>query len=125
MGGPVGADGGAGVAATIGDDCCETADMDTAESTCNELLLYGCFFIEFEWFNPGCISFSNASWLWFKWSRFSPFLYALVLANRLPITRTFSLLFGLGNFGFIGALVPFFCYFYLKKILIYWKKRYF
>ena len=46
--------GGAGVAGAVGDgdgtggiiDCCDTPDMDTAESTCNELLLNGVFLIE-------------------------------------------------------------------------------
>ena len=37
-----------GEGAVGGVDCCEMPDMDTAESTCNELLLCGVLRIEFE-----------------------------------------------------------------------------
>lgn len=37
-----------GDGATGGVDCCDMPDMETAESTCNELLLCGVFLIELE-----------------------------------------------------------------------------
>jgi hypothetical protein len=51
-GGGGGGGGGGGIAKGVtragGVDCCETPDIDTAESTCNELLLCCDFFIELE-----------------------------------------------------------------------------
>ena len=93
----VGAGGGDGGICTTGDECWEAAEIDTAESTCNELLLYGSFVFElfgkwFDWIND-----SNASLLWCKLSC-SFLLYAFKLANRLPMTRTFSLLFMFWSF---------------------------
>ena len=55
-----------GVTKAGGVDCCETPDIDTAESTCNELLLCCDFLIEFEWLKLGLSSASNASWLLFN-----------------------------------------------------------
>ena len=73
MGGGGGGGGGGGMANGVtragGVDCCDTPDMDTAESTCSELLLCWDFFIELEWFRllfEGLSRDSSASWLLFS-----------------------------------------------------------